>query len=31
MIFYMIAENGIDIIGIPHQSMDIVTHLNSMD
>jgi len=30
LIFYMITKTGIDIIGIPHQSMDIVTHL-SMD
>jgi len=31
LIFYMITKTGIDIIGIPHQSMDIVTHLESMD
>ena len=27
LIFYMITKTGIDIIGIPHQKMDIVTHL----
>jgi toxin ParE1/3/4 len=29
LIFYMITTTGIDVIGIPHQSMDIVTHLDS--
>jgi len=27
LIFYTIHENTIDIIGIPHQRMDIVSHL----
>ena len=27
LIFYTIAVNGIDVIGIPHQSMDIVDYL----
>jgi len=27
VIFYTITENGIDIIGIPHQRMDIISHL----
>ena len=31
LIFYMITKTGIDIIGIPHQSMDVVTHLESTD
>ncbi len=31
LIFYMITKAGIDIIGIPHQSMDIVTHLETID
>jgi toxin ParE1/3/4 len=26
MIFYKITQGGIDIIGIPHQNMDIVSH-----
>ncbi len=28
LIFYTISSYGIDIIGIPHQSMDIVDHLD---
>jgi len=28
LIFYKITRSGIDIIGIPHQSMDIVGHFN---
>jgi len=31
LIFYIIGKTGIDIIGIPHQNMDILTHLESMD
>jgi len=31
LIFYIITKTGIDIIGIPHQSMDVVTHLESTD
>ncbi len=31
LIFYMIGNTGIDIIGIPHQNMDIVTHLEISD
>ncbi len=27
VIFYAIIESGIDIIGIPHQRMDIISHL----
>jgi toxin ParE1/3/4 len=27
VIFYIITESGIDIIGIPHQCMDIISHL----
>lgn len=27
VIFYTITSYGIDIIGIPHQRMDVVTHL----
>ena len=27
LVFYIIDENGIDIIGVPHQSMDIIDHL----
>lgn len=26
LIFYTVGKNGIDIIGIPHQSMDIADH-----
>lgn len=26
VIFYLISESGIDIIGIPHKEMDIVTY-----
>jgi toxin ParE1/3/4 len=28
LIFYKITQDGIDIIGIPHQSMDLITHFN---
>lgn len=28
LIFYKITQDGIDIIGIPHQSMDLVAHFN---
>ena len=31
LIFYMVTKTGINIIGIPHQSMDIVTHLETID
>lgn len=27
LIFYIVSENGIDIIGIPHQNMDLVNQL----
>jgi toxin ParE1/3/4 len=30
LIFYTCIKTGIDIIGIPHQSMDIVTHLENL-
>jgi len=26
LIFYTITKNGVDIIGIPHQGMDIIDH-----
>lgn len=29
ILFYKITENGIDIIGIPHHTMDIITHFAS--
>ena len=28
LIFYKITRDGIDIIGIPHQSMDFITHFD---
>lgn len=28
LIFYKIVSDGIDILGIPHQSMDVSTHLD---
>ncbi|MFV1998678.1 MAG: type II toxin-antitoxin system RelE/ParE family toxin [Acidiferrobacterales bacterium] len=28
LIFYKIARDGIEIIGIPHQSMDFITHFD---
>lgn len=28
LIFYKIARDGIDIIGIPHQSMDFITYFD---
>jgi len=28
MVFYVIAKTGIDIIGIAHQNMDIVSHFD---
>jgi len=28
LVFYKIARNGIAIIGIPHQSMDFITHFD---
>ncbi len=28
LIFYKIARDGIEIIGIPHQSMDLITHFD---
>ena len=28
LIFYKITRNGIDIIGIPHQSMDFINHFD---
>ena len=27
LVFYIISENGIDIIGLPHQSMDVIDHI----
>ena len=27
LIFYMMTDNTVDVIGIPHQSMDITGHL----
>ena len=27
LVFYMVRETGIEIVGIPHQAMDYVTHL----
>ncbi|MCK4842940.1 MAG: type II toxin-antitoxin system RelE/ParE family toxin [Methylococcales bacterium] len=29
LVFYTLTKNGIDIIGIPHQSMDVINHINS--
>jgi toxin ParE1/3/4 len=29
MIFYLIREDGVDIIGIPHQRMDILNYFSS--
>ena len=29
LIFYLIKKHRIDIIGVPHQSMDVVSRLNS--
>jgi toxin ParE1/3/4 len=29
VIFYLIRENGIDIIGIPHQRMDILNYFSA--
>ena len=29
LIFYVIGEHQIEIIGVPHQSMDVVSHLDS--
>jgi len=26
VVFYMIVEKGIDILGIPHKEMDIITY-----
>lgn len=31
MIFYLIRDGGIDIIGVPHQAMDIPAHLPPRD
>ena len=28
LVFYIMRENGIDIIGIPHQNMDILNYFN---
>ncbi len=30
LIFYMLSQDGIDIIGIPHQSMDIIGHFEEI-
>ena len=29
LIFYTLSKNGIDIIGIPHQSMDVNNHIGA--
>ena len=29
VVFYMIGEKGIDIIGIPHKEMDIITYFST--
>ncbi|WP_297971779.1 type II toxin-antitoxin system RelE/ParE family toxin [uncultured Amaricoccus sp.] len=29
MIFYLVREGGIDILGVPHQAMDVAAHLGS--
>lgn len=29
LVFYILNKNGIDIIGIPHQSMDVSYHMES--
>ena len=29
LVFYMLTKNGIDIIGIPHQSMDVINHIGT--
>lgn len=31
VIFYLIGDNVIDIIGVPHQAMDIITYLSDRD
>lgn len=31
LVFYIIRENGIDIIGIPHQSMDILNYFSTTE
>lgn len=31
IVFYTIGEMGIDIIGIPHQGMDIIPYLENID
>lgn len=31
VIFYLVRDGGIDIIGVPHQAMDIPAHLQSRD
>ncbi len=28
LVFYTISDTGIEIIGIPHQSMDVIDHIN---
>ena len=28
-VFYTLTKNGIDIIGIPHQSMDVINHIGT--
>ena len=28
VVFYTISEEGLDIIGIPHQSMDVISYLD---
>ncbi len=27
LVFYTLTQNGIDIIGIPHQNMDVINHI----
>jgi len=29
LVFYTLTKNGIDIIGIPHQSMDVINHIGT--
>jgi len=31
LIFYTLTKSGIDIIGIPHQNMDIIGHFDAVD
>ena len=29
LVFYTLTKNGVDIIGIPHQSMDVTNHIGT--